>query len=156
KDGARSPWVVVLVLAAISLVAIGVRFWRLSYGLASGCYFPDERGVWASYYFAFRTPSLASLFGHDLNYPTLHGYLVGSTVALAERFGWIGPGRDYLGAIQVARCISAVLGLFTVAVVGRLAWSAYGAAAGLLAAALMAIAPFEVIQTHFVSVDILL
>jgi len=52
--------------------------------------------------------------------------------------------------------VAASAGIVTVALVAVLGWRFYGPRAGLLAAAIMAAVPFEAIQTHYASVDVLL
>ena len=146
----------VAMLALLFALAIAVRFWRLGWGLDHRLSFPDERVFWESYLFAFSPPRWASLFGHSLYYPTLYGYLVGLAVAAASALGLVGSPPDVFAALRVARGVSACAGVATVAVVWLLARRGYGAKVALLAAALMAALPFEAVQTHYLSVDVLL
>lgn len=143
-------------LSAILAVALFLRAWRLDWGLERGMFFPDEKDVWGTYFFAFLSPGLGSLLGHTLNYPPLYGYLVGIGTALGYATGALGPGRDVLGAIVVARLIVLVASVATVVIVWRLGRRWYGERAGLLAAALLAVVPVEAIQMHYASVDPLL
>lgn len=143
-------------LGAILLIAASVRVWRLGWGLDEGMFFPDEKAIWGSYLFAFRSPSVGALFGHTLNYPPLYGYAVGVATGVVYALGALGPARDFPGAILVARGVSVAAGLGTVLIVWRLGRRWYGARAGAIAAALLAVTPFEVIQTHYANADVLL
>ncbi len=147
---------------AIAAVAIGLRFWRLDWGLLDErMAFPDELLIWAKYLRAFvplgatsfeRPDTVAALF-----YPTLFGYLAGLATALAHALGLVpSPHESLFESLLLARMLSATAGLATVALVGALAWRAHSPRAGLLAAALAAVVPLEVIHSHLVSVDILL
>jgi len=60
-----------------------------------------------------------------------------------------------LDAVIVARCVSGVAGIGSVLLVGALGRRMESKAAGLAAAALLAVVPIEVTQTHYVSVDVL-
>jgi len=73
-----------LVLAAVALPAVGLRFWRLSWGLDQNLCFPDEFFRWHPYVRQF-VPLTAASFtlpaetvSHSLLsrlvYPTLYGY----------------------------------------------------------------------------------
>ena len=145
-----------LVIVAILVVAIALRCWRLSWGLDEGIFFPDEKDIWGTYFFAFRQPALEALFGHTLNYPPLYGYVVGTGTALAYALGLLGPERDVPGAILIARGVSVAASVCTVLLVWRIGCRWFGSRAGAIAAALLAVTPFEVIQTHYASVDPLL
>src|SRR5581483_5344045 len=91
-----------------------------------------------------------------LVYPSLYGFAAGGAVAIVHALGWIDPpARAVLDAVLVARCVSALAGLATVALVGIAARRAYGGRAGLAACAFMAVLPMEVLQVHYVSCDAL-
>ncbi len=98
----------------------------------------------------------AKLLEWPLIYPTLFGYLAGATVRVAHALGVIvHPVRDFLGAVVVARGVSAAAGVASVVLVGALARHIESRGAGLLAAAFLAVVPIEATQTHYVSVDVL-
>jgi 4-amino-4-deoxy-L-arabinose transferase-like glycosyltransferase len=159
RPSGREPWSRARLLGALGvtlLAAAVLRVWHLGWGLDRQLSFPDELGFWESYLFAFVPPRIDSLFGHLLYYPPLYGYLSGLAVAAAHAVGLIGPGQDVYQALLVARSVSVVASLITVAIVCALGWRYYGACVGLLAAALMASMPLEAMQTHYVSVDVLL
>ena len=146
----------IALLAAILVLAAAVRFWRLGWGLDQRMSFPDERAFWESYLFAFSPPRWGSLFGHSLYYPTFYGYLSGAAVALAGALHFLAPSPDVFTALFVARAVAACAGLVTIVVVGLLGARGYGRDVAVVAAAIMAAVPFEAIQTHYASVDVLL
>ncbi len=160
EAGRRRRRVALAVL--IGTVAVGLRAWRLDWGLLDHrMAFPDELLVWGKYLRAFvplsansfeRPDTVAALF-----YPTFFGYVAGLATALAHGLGLVpSPHASLFEAVLVARIVSATAGVATVALVGWLLWQAHSARAGLLGAALAAVVPLEVIQSHLVSVDILL
>lgn len=146
-----------LALLAILSVAVAVRFWRVGWGLADRMAFADELLVWPRYLFAFIPFRLASFVPRDFVYPTFFGYLGGGATALANLLGLVpqGPDRIFTGVL-IARSISALAGVVTVGVVGAFGWRFYSPRAGIFAAALMAVVPFEVMQSHYANVDIVL
>src|SRR5207247_985599 len=88
-----------------------LRFWRLSWGLANGEFFPDEL-IFSGRAAAFVPLSWASFDLHDFLYPTLYGYLAGAATAIAHALGVLpAPGRYPPGAILMARIVSAAAGL---------------------------------------------
>lgn len=143
-------------LAVVLATAAVLRFRHLGWGLDQGQFLPDERFLWSSYFFAFLSPSASSLLEHGLIYPPLYGYALGLGTALGHVLGILGPARDPLQAIYVARIVSASAGLVSVLLAGRLASRAYSARAGLIAMALTAVLPFEVLQVRYASSDVLL
>lgn len=143
-------------LALIFVLAAFVRSWRLGWGLEHELAFPDEITVWGRYLFLFTAQGAGSLTGLPVTYPPLYGYLAGLAVAVAQAFGVLGPDASVFDALLVARAVSVAAGLATVALVYRLAASAFGRTAGLVAAALIASFPREATQTHYASVDVLL
>lgn len=157
--------------AAIGVVAVAstaafVRCWRLGWGLSETTRylgFPDEILLWLAYVRDFIPLSWSSFDHLNLNYPTLYGYLVGLTTAALHAIGLItiaDPQHPFLhpapDALLVARGISVVASLATIAIVGLTAARMYSRRAGLFAAALMAVVPFEILYAHLASPDILL
>lgn len=150
----RRPTLLLVALAVV--VGLGLCCWRLSWGLAAGAIFWDEN------FWVLRARSFASLSCHafavrELVYPTLYGYLTGLAGWLVTRLGAADAfGTDPTPIVLVARAVSAVAWGATVAVTGRLATTAYGGAAGVAAAWLLAVAPLGALQVHYASVDVLL
>ena len=105
--------------AAVVSVAVGLRFWRLSWGLADGYRFPDET-VFAARAAAFVPLSWDSLALHEFAYPTLYGYLNGAVAALAWALGLLDtpPHVSSPTTVLVGRVVSAALGVATVGLVG--------------------------------------
>lgn len=155
------PALVALAVAAIALVAVVVRIWKLRWGLRDGMAFTDELQIWPSYLNAFVPLSADSFHRADgpaaMIYPTFYGYLSGAAVAVLHQLGLVAPpDADVFGALYVARLVAAAASLANVALVGVLAWRLASPRAGLLAAALMAVVPIEAMQGHYASVDPLL
>jgi 4-amino-4-deoxy-L-arabinose transferase-like glycosyltransferase len=159
RTSCTEPWSRGRVLAALGVILLAaatLRVWHLGWGLDRQLAFPDEVAFWKSYLFAFVPPRLASFFGHKLVYPPLYGYLSGLAVSAMHAIGVIGPEQDVYQGLLVARAVSVVASVITVVLVCAVGWRSYGACTGLLAAALMASMPLEAMQTHYVSVDVLL
>ena len=84
---ARQRRGIAALLAAMTLLAaVALRFWRLSWGLANGEFFPDEL-IFSGRAAAFVPLSWASFDLHDFLYPTLYGYLAGAATAIAHALG---------------------------------------------------------------------
>jgi hypothetical protein len=142
--------------AVIASVAVGLRYWHLRTGLAQGFFFPDEI-VFHDRIAAFFPPSWAALVPRGrLWSPTL--YSTASAVAAlgAHGVGLIGLphlGIWFWGFLLVARVVAVLASLATIPITACVGTRAFGRAVGLLAAALVAVAPIEVMQAHFASVD---
>jgi hypothetical protein len=165
----RSPWAAPLLTTVIA-VAVGLRVWRLGWGLERQLAFPDEILRWSLHVRSFVPLSWDSfalpealtesdrVFIGGMVYPTLYPYLAGLGTALAVAVGLIPPPVKpvYLEGILVARVVSALASVLAVGVVGALGVRMYGRRAGLLAMAFMAVVPAEVVQAHYASVDVVL
>ena len=150
-----------LLLAAIFVVAVVLRFWKLRWGLRDGMAFVDELQMWPSYLGAFVPFRWSSFLRADspaaLLYPSFHGFLSGGAVAVAHALGLVpAPSANVFPALYVARLVAAAASLANVALIGVLAWRLATPRAGLIAAALAAVVPVEAMQAHYVSVDPLL
>src|SRR5439155_1378886 len=122
---ARQRRGIAALLGAMTLLAaVALRFWRLSWGLANGEFFPDEL-IFSGRAAAFVPLSWASFDLHDFLYPTLYGYLAGAATAIAHALGVLpAPGRYPPGAILMARIVSAAAGVLTVGLVSLAAFGA--------------------------------
>lgn len=150
---ARRP---LLAIAAVVLVALALRLWRLAWGLEYGG-FPDEALFWVKPGQDFVPLTLASFDADKLvPYPTLYRYLMGLGVIAAHALGLVATPPLPWEVILVGRAVSAVAGTATVVLVGLLGARLYSPRAGLCAAALLAVAPFPVMQSHYISVDVVL
>jgi 4-amino-4-deoxy-L-arabinose transferase-like glycosyltransferase len=130
-----SPWVWVT-LAAILALAAFLRLWHLD---ALGA--NSDEAVYAGQAASIASqPQLEPLFpifrAHPLLFQTL-----------------LSVGYHFGGGLEVARVMSAVLGIATVAVTFSLGRLMYGAKAGLLAALFMAAMPYHVVVTRQVLLD---
>lgn len=150
----------------IAVVAVALRGWRLTWGLdgiPGRLGFPDEGLMWVSYIRSFMAPSWVPSEQPNLNYPTLYGYVVGTTANAMHAVGLFDPppqtlrlfhaGRE---ALLLLRGATALMSLVTVAVIGLTASRMYGRRTGLTAALLAAVTPFEVVYAHVASPDTLL
>jgi 4-amino-4-deoxy-L-arabinose transferase-like glycosyltransferase len=145
--------IVVLVLAGAAFL----RFWRLSWALTDGTWFPDEV-LWANSANLFwpLTPH-AFIDGLHLRLPYPAGYaiLTGVPLALVRSLGVVLFPDGKADAILVARAVSATAGVASVVLVGLYARRVGGAVAGIAAAALMAVVPLHAMQNHYASTDVL-
>jgi len=139
--------------SAILAAAIVLRFRNLGWG-AEPIF--DEVMYWRVPLYAFLAPDPAKLLVWPLIYPTFFGYVAGVAVGAAHELGWyLRPYQNYFGAVTIARGVSASAGVVSVLLAGVLGRRLDSRAAGLVAAALLAVVPIEATQTHYVSVDVL-
>lgn len=144
-----------ILLGAIILLALILRFWGLRFGLPY-LEHPDE---WAVAEDAIRILQTGNWSPFSFTYPTLYTYLQVGVAALHYAWGLgsgvyqqvsdIEPARYYVWA----RSLTALLGTGAVLltyVVGR---RLYGRTAGLLAAAFLATYPAAAGDSHYVTVD---
>jgi len=162
----RGSWAKIASAAIIALVAVALRCWHLDWGLATDARhlaFPDEPISWGPYVHDFIPLRWASFDRESLNYPPFYGYVVGLTAWTLNALGWLAtppaaPPMFWVppSAVLLARAVSVAASLVTIALVGLAAGRMYSARTGWLAAALMAVVPFEVVYVHVASPDILL
>jgi 4-amino-4-deoxy-L-arabinose transferase-like glycosyltransferase len=153
-----------LFFAAIVLVAFAVRLWGIGWGLPYVDH-PDEpqvadaalgmvrRGDWNSQFFDYPSLYLYALrlvFDTHWRYGLATGvYTSVAQFPLTTRLYLTSPGFFLWG-----RALTATLGALTVALlylVGRRCWNAR---VGLAAAAVLAILPFHVRHSQFITVDV--
>jgi hypothetical protein len=137
-----------LALLALLLVASALRFAGITHHLARAGPEYDERTIFVEPVLRmWRTGSLdptiytgyAGFFNHIAAIPVGVGF-------------WLGAET---GAAAAARGLVAAFGVMSVALVHGLARHHAGPAAGLLAAALLAVSPLEVRSAHYVTPDVL-
>jgi len=154
----RTCWAIV---AAIAALAFALRLWSNGFGLPA-VYNPDE--------IAIMSRSLAFAKGdlnpHNFLYPTFYFYVlfawigltfvwlritgqVPSLGAFQERF-FVDPSSVYLAG----RALGAVCGAATTAVTALVGRTLFNAPTGLVAAALLAVAPVAVMDAHYVKHDV--
>jgi len=143
----RRVWGVAMAL--VIALAIGLRFFRLHWGLADELYFADET-VWMIRLRAFDHLSLKSFDTTQLGYPTLYPIVGGIGSWLLGLAGWETRGAMGVGWMRIVAATSSVL---AVLVTMRLGVAMYGPWVGIVAAALLAAAPLEVMQVHYASVE---
>lgn len=142
-------------LAGILAVAALLRFWGLRFGLP---YFehPDE---WAVADDALRMLRTGDYTPFSYTYPTLYTYM--QTGVAAAHFIWGAGAGLYRTPADIdpvqfyvwARALTATLGVGAIALTFLAGRMLYGNAAGLLAAALIAVMPAVTGDSHYVTTD---
>ena len=148
-------------VAAIVLLALGLRLWSLGFGLPA-IYNMDEKPILdRALTFAKGDPN-----PHNFLYPTLHLYALFMWEALFFIVGRVSGVFGSLSQFQnayfvdpskhvlAARALTAVVGAVTVGAVYRLGATLYGRATGTAAAFYMAVAPMAVRDAHYIKLDV--
>jgi hypothetical protein len=133
-------------LALVAALAIALRFGRLYWGLDQHLAFGDET-VWALRLRPFDKLSWKSFDTTGLGYPTLYQTVGGLGM-------WM-SGKSLFGpdAIGWMRTLAATASVLAVLVTARVGSAMYGAWAGIIAGALLAVAPLDAMQVHYASVE---
>ncbi len=157
----RATWLTVGALAAILAVALGLRL----YGLAWDEGFdwtphPDERAILSkTVQLSFPEDDLGSLFDAERSTWNPRWFPYGSmplyALAVVRSAASTLTGAELHDLRLMARAISALADVATVAMVFVLGARVYGRGVGLLAAALTALAVLHVQLSHFFAVDTL-
>lgn len=147
-------------LAVVLAVALALRLQSVASGLPYALINPDEATV---------VPKAVEVAGGQLNpmffyYPSLFFYILAAVFWLASPVWALFHGELLVrpGALAVdagafyliARLVVVAFGVAAVALVYRLGRDAYGAAAGLLAAAFLAVAPLHVQYSYLAVTDV--
>ena len=154
----RTWWALV---AAIATAALGLRLASIGFGLPA-VYNPDEIAI-VSRSLAF---AKGDLNPHNFLYPTFYFYVLFAWIGLA--FLWLRiTGRvPSLGAFQdrffvdpssvyvAGRALGAICGTVTTGITALLGRTWFDAPTGLVAAALLAVAPAAVMDAHYVKHDV--
>ncbi len=147
----------------ILAVAAGLRIWGLHWGLPTISHFfsyhPDETLVLNA---ATNVDILSGQFDPGFyNYGSLYIYLVNIGINVAMMAGAIDLSGDLMAHINefakvymTGRIIAVALGILTVYLLYALGRRMYGRRVGLLAAALLAIAPLHAMHSKFMAVDV--
>jgi hypothetical protein len=148
-------------IAGVCLVGAVLRFWAIDYGLP-GLYHPDETPILnRALTFAKGDPN-----PHNFLYPTLHLYALFVWQGLSFLAGWAVGVFDSLQAFQerffvdpsyhfiAGRALTATLGTLTLVAAYRLGRRLHGPAAGVAAAAFLAVSPFAVRDAHYIKLDV--
>jgi 4-amino-4-deoxy-L-arabinose transferase-like glycosyltransferase len=147
-------------LAVVLVVALALRLQSVTSGLPYAFISPDEATV---------VPKAVEVAGGQLNpmffyYPSLFFYVLAAVYWLVSPF-WallhgellVRPGAlavDAGALYLVGRLVVVAFGVAAVGLVYRLGRAAYGAAAGLLAAAFLAVTPLHVEYSHLAVTDV--
>lgn len=155
--GRRGEW---FALAAILVIAAGLRLWNLDFGLPSVTQ-PDEYSVPARAARFVRWPD-PDLNPHFFLKPTLTYYGVAFSYLVAypgvRALGLAPSYGAYLADIplltSIGRLWTAGQAIATVGALFLAVRTAFGRRAGVLAAAMMAVLPFHAAVAHYINVDV--
>ena len=157
----RATWLTAGALAAILVVALGLRL----YGLGWDAGFdwtphPDERAILSkTVQLSFPLDDLGSLFDAERSTWNPRWFPYGSmplyALSVVRSVGSILTGAELHDLRLMARAVSALADVGTVAMAFALGARVYGRGAGLLAAALTALAVLHIQLSHFFAVDTL-
>jgi hypothetical protein len=157
-----SPKTERLLLAAVVVLGLAVRFWGLKFGLPVVYARPDELlliGVVVGFFRGDPNP-------HFFEYPTLYLYVLAGVYCLfyarSMLAGLVRDSAEFAASFKVnfvpfflaARATAAVLGGATVALVHAIARPLFGVTAGLLAALFMAVSFLHVRDSHYATTDV--
>jgi 4-amino-4-deoxy-L-arabinose transferase-like glycosyltransferase len=148
---ARLPLILIGIVGAGALL----RFWALGYGIPFTIGVDEPEVVVR----ALRMIKTGDFNPHFFDYPTLYIYL--QALVAIPRFLWGALQGDWakladapsMGFYEWARALTAALGTATVYLVYRCA-QRWGRGAALVAAALMAVMPLHVRESHFALTDV--
>lgn len=142
---------------AILILALGLRFWNLQYGLPWILH-PDEPTILGP---ALRIANVAD-FDPDprfYNYPSLQIYVLSTCLYVEGAFSpggsWARPALpDLIGAVRLGRWVTAMFGLATVAVLYAIASRHLSRRTALAAGLFLAVAPLHALDSHYTNVDV--
>lgn len=155
---ARAAWITLAVIVALGA---GLRVWAIRYGLPA-VYNPDEIPI------LNRALALGEnrLNPHNFLYPSLYFYALfvweGLFFVVGRLAGWYASLRAFEDAffvdvspfIVAGRLLTALFGTATIVAAYRFATRLYDRATGLVAALLLAAAPFAVRDAHYIKHDV--
>jgi 4-amino-4-deoxy-L-arabinose transferase-like glycosyltransferase len=139
-------------LVAVLAGGAALRFLNLYWGLGDGKWFIDETIMWQRRMLGFRSLGWQSFDATELAYPTFYGWVTGLSAWLISWCGWPSFER-MLEVLAWMRTVGAIASVLTILVVARVGAAMYGTAVGIAAAGFIAVAPLEVMQTHYASVE---
>lgn len=149
-----------LLLAAILVVALGLRLWGIAWGLPHSLINIDETVVVPKAFAVAR----GNVNPHWFLYPSFFFYLLAAVDLLAAPVLWATRGDNPLSMAAfvvdptpyylLGRLTSAALGTASVYLVYRLGRAAFGRLAGLLGALCLAVLPLHVAYSHMAVTDV--
>ncbi|HUT75824.1 MAG TPA: glycosyltransferase family 39 protein [Armatimonadota bacterium] len=144
-------------LAAVMLAAMGLRFAGLRWGLPSAAhlfsYHPDEAPLLGPVWYMLNTGDWDP---HFYNYGTFYIYLVAVCAKFGALLGLVPlPEGGWTELHLLARSLTALLGVGTVYLVYVIGKDLGGPPVGLGSAALLAVLPAHVVNSHYATVDVL-
>jgi 4-amino-4-deoxy-L-arabinose transferase-like glycosyltransferase len=135
-----------IALALVTALAVALRFGRLYWGLDRDLWFADET-MWILRMRPFDELSWKSFDTLKFTYPTLYQFTGG---LVAHALGWAPRGAE---AIAWMRTVAATASVLAVVVTALLGAATYGPWVGVVAAAFLAVAPFDAMQVHYANVE---
>lgn len=143
-------------LAAIMLAALVLRFVGLRWGLPNAAhmfsYHPDEAPILGPVWYMLNTGDWDP---HFYNYGTCYIYLVAILAKFADLIGVLPAGLQGWSDLHlIARVVTALMGTVTVYLVYVIGKNRAGTSVGLAAAALLAVLPAHVVNSHYATVDV--
>lgn len=165
----KTPRGTAWILAAVLIIALGVRTTGLAWGLSNHFRFysphPDENTIIS---YALLNPFLnvphGQLFPHFYNYGSLQLFIINFLGSVAFVHGWItlSPSAQIPGyfpnlcgqCLLLARSATVLMGVGAVWTTYALGNRLFGKAAGLLAALFLAVCPLHMQHSHFATVDV--
>ncbi|UCH35514.1 MAG: glycosyltransferase family 39 protein [Armatimonadota bacterium] len=143
-------------LAVIMLAAVVLRFAGLRWGIPNEAhlfsYHPDEAPILGASWYMLITGDWDP---HFYNYGTCYVYLIAAVAKGGAVMGFIPlPKGGWAELHLIARFLTALMGAATVYLVYSIGKSLGGVPVGFGAAALMAILPAHVVNSHYATVDV--
>ena len=153
-------------LTVILLVALALRLYGIGWGLPNQwhpySYHPDEARLFS--YMANMHPGKGDFNPDDFAYPTFHVLLVGAFLFVLSKLGFITlvPSLAYYAShpqafaaiFLAARLVTVAMAVASVYVVYLIGQNLYNMRVGLWASFLFAIAPVNVVDAHYFTLDI--
>lgn len=134
-------------LAGVLLIAVALRSIGLEWGLPSQTLFSFHPDEWMVALGAWRIHTSGDLHPGTFNYGSLPILLVAAGVEILEV-------ESLLGVHRLARALTMLFGIGSVAAVYLLGRWQHDSRTGLVAAALLAVAPGHVLLSHWATVDV--
>jgi 4-amino-4-deoxy-L-arabinose transferase-like glycosyltransferase len=142
-------------LVAIVLVAAGLRFYAIGFGLPYAHARPDETTTLG----LARQVRAGDFNPHSFHWGSLSIYMfaaVHAAVSSARRLGGFDPALDSATLVISARAAAALAGTLTVLVLFTLTSRMAGPTAGLLSACFLSVSILHVRESHFAMTDVLM
>ncbi len=141
-------WTLMAILVLAALLRLPGLDWGLPGDLHRFSYHPDE---WQAVETALRMAQECDTNPHFFNYPTLHPALL---AVLDTGLGLAGTQPPLAVVYLLARCVTVLFALGTIALLALLGRDLGSPRAGLLAAGFLAVLPLHVVNAHYATIDV--